>query len=166
MRRRAWRAQGQTFLPGAPPPAGHMAKTGKGRWMSLLQELLEHEHRVWRALVAGDAAADAALLAEDFVGLYPDGFADRAAHAGQLAAGPTVRDYCLSGARVVVLAPDLAILAYLASYRRPATPEVERMWVSSTWRRVETGWVNVFSQDTPCDPAALPQLSGLETQGG
>lgn len=128
--------------------------------MPLLQELLEHEHRVWAALVAGDAAADAALLAADFVGLYPDGYAGRDDHAGQLANGPTVQDYTLSDARVIELAPDLAILAYLAEYSRPGGAKVERMWVSSTWRRVglepQMGWINLFSQDTPCDVPFTP----------
>ncbi len=124
--------------------------------MGLLEELLAQEHRVWRALVAGDAAADAALLAEGFVGLYPDGFAGREDHAGQLAAGPTVRSYALDEARAIPLAPGLAILAYRASYTRPAGGPAERMWVSSVWRREGAGWINLFSQDTPCDAPFAP----------
>lgn len=124
--------------------------------MGLLEELLAQEHRVWRALVAGDAAADAALLAEGFVGLYPDGFAGREDHAGQLATGPTVRTYELDEARAIPLAPGLAILAYRAAYTRPAGGPAERMWVSSVWRREGAGWINLFSQDTPCDAPFAP----------
>src|SRR5690606_35782052 len=47
------------------------------------------ESRVWDALARGDADADRELLAEDFVGVYPTGFATRAEHVGELADGPT-----------------------------------------------------------------------------
>lgn len=122
----------------------------------LLNELLEQERRVWAALVAGDAAADQALLAPDFLGLYPDGYAGRADHAGQLAAGPTVADYRLEEARALSLAEGLGLLCYRAEYTRPGSDTVERMWVSSLWRRDRAGWVNLFSQDTPCDAPFRP----------
>ncbi|WP_151720118.1 nuclear transport factor 2 family protein [Gemmobacter serpentinus] len=119
---------------------------------SMLEEVLAHEHRVWQALVAGDRAADTALLAEDFVGLYPDGYAGRDDHSGQLANGPTVSDYALSEIRMIPLAPDVVILTYLAQYRRPGAARMARMWVSSTWRRGPVaGWINLFSQDTPAE---------------
>ena len=43
-----------------------------------------------KALAAGDAVGDRALLSDDFVGVNPTGFADRAAHAAELDDGPTV----------------------------------------------------------------------------
>ena len=46
----------------------------------LLQELLTLEHKVWAALMQGDAAADAALLLPEFLGIYPTGFAGRDDH--------------------------------------------------------------------------------------
>ena len=122
----------------------------------LLDALLAQEHRVWQALVAGDAAADAALLAPGFVGLYPDGFAGRDDHAGQLAGGPTVQSYEISAARALPLAEGVALLAYHASYTRPRGGPAERMWVSSVWRREGAGWINLFSQDTPCDAPFAP----------
>ncbi len=129
--------------------------------MDLLEQVLEQEHRVWGALRAGDGAADAALLAPGFLGLYPSGYAGRDDHAGQLAAGPTVATYQISAARVMDLGPDLALLTYHARYTRPKGGPAEQMWVSSLWQRQAqegvgageggAGWINLFSQDTPCD---------------
>ncbi|MCB1396067.1 MAG: nuclear transport factor 2 family protein [Rhodobacter sp.] len=116
---------------------------------SLLTALLECETRVWEALVAGDAAADAAALAEGFLGVYPDGFSGKAAHIAQLAAGPTVTRYRLDQARVLALTGDLAMLVYRAEYLRVGHEAAEVMYVSSLWRRRGAGWENLFSQDTP-----------------
>ncbi|MCU9837787.1 nuclear transport factor 2 family protein [Ruegeria sp. WL0004] len=117
--------------------------------MDRLNELLEQETQVWQALVSGDGAADAALLSPEFLGVYSDGFAGRDAHAGQLAGGPTVISFELSEARVIELAPDCAVLSYLARFRRVGRDGDEQMFVSSIWRRQAGGWINLFSQDTP-----------------
>src|SRR5690606_14487082 len=60
---------------------------------ALLAELIACETAVWQALVSGDAEADRAALAADFLGVYPDGFAGRDAHAAQLSGGPTVTGF-------------------------------------------------------------------------
>lgn len=132
---------------------------------SLRAEIEQLERRVWDALVTGDADADRELLAADFVGLYPTGFADRQDHVGQLQAGPTVADYRLTEQRIVVVGPEAALLCYRADYRRvgsdpaddragsdPADDRAggtETMYVSSLWCRRNGSWLNVFSQDTP-----------------
>ena len=110
---------------------------------------IDLERRVWDALVAGDADADAAMLAHHFVGVYPTGFADVRDHAGQLANGPTVTEYTIDDARVLQVADGHVMLSYLATYRRPGRDDAEQMYVSSLWSMVERRWVNVFSQDTP-----------------
>ena len=114
-----------------------------------LDLLLELEHAVWRALVDGTPDVDARLLATDFLGVYPTGFADRSDHAGQLADGPTVADYSLSDARVVEVSDAAALLVYRATYRRPDRADRAEMYVSSLWCRRGDAWVNTFSQDTP-----------------
>lgn len=119
----------------------------------LLDTLLACERGVWEALVAGDAARDAAALAEGFLGVYPDGFAGKAGHVAQLAAGPTVAVYVIDDARVLDLGEGLGLLAYRAEYRRVGRAEAEVMYVSSLWRRTVAGWENLFSQDTPAGPA-------------
>lgn len=123
---------------------------------TLLAELLAAETAVWQALVAGDAAADRALLAADFLGVYPDGFAGCEAHVAQLAAGPTVARFRLSDARALALGEGHALLAYRADYRRIGRSDDEAMYVSSVWRRGPEGWRNLFSQDTPATGCAVP----------
>ena len=114
-----------------------------------LETLLDLEHAVWRALVDGDPDADERLLSEDFLGVYPTGYAGRADHVSQLAAGPTVADYGLHDARLVAVTDDAAMLVYRVTYRRAGRADGEEMYVSSLWCRRGDTWVNSFSQDTP-----------------
>ncbi len=107
------------------------------------------ERAVWDALVRGDADADERLLSDDFLGVYPIGFADRSEHAGQLRGGPTVSSYEIDDVVVREVATGHALLTYAATYRRPGSDHDERMYVSSLWSQVGGEWRNVFSQDTP-----------------
>ena len=120
-----------------------------------IEYFISLERRVWDALVAGDADADRALLADDFVGVYPTGFAGRADHVGQLSDGPTVTAYSIARPVLVAIADDAALLAYAARFRRLADADEETMYVSSLWCRRDGRWVNTFSQDTPRG-AAVP----------
>ena len=122
--------------------------------MPVLDELLAVEEEVWAALAAGDADADARLLADDFLGVYGSGFAGKSDHCGQLADGPTVAGYELSEARVLELAADVVLLAYRARWvgaGSHGTGEATTMYVTSVWRRTDEGWRNLFSQDTPAE---------------
>jgi hypothetical protein len=120
------------------------------------QTIREAERAVWAALVAGDPGADHALLSEDFLGVYPDGFAGRDAHSGQLGAGPTVASYQIGEEHIRPLGPDHVLYSYRASYLRTGAETPEDMLVTSIWERREGGWVNVFSQDTPLTGEAVP----------
>jgi hypothetical protein len=116
-----------------------------------LGAFIDLETKVWDALCRGDAEADARLLAEDFLGVYPSGFAGRSDHAGQLANGPTVAEFELNDARLMVLTDNHVLLSYRADWRRFSTSErapAESMYVSSLWSHRAGGWVNVFSQDS------------------
>jgi len=106
------------------------------------------ETQVWEALVHGDSKADAALLTDDFLGVYPSGFSGRDDHAGQLAAGPVMREYALDQARLMVIGADHVMLSYRATYARVGG-EIETMFISSLWQRDGGDWRNSFSQDTP-----------------
>ncbi|MCC1494449.1 nuclear transport factor 2 family protein [Cognatishimia sp. F0-27] len=121
----------------------------------LCATLLHMERRVWAALVAGDAQADAALLSDRFLGVYGDGFTAKADHVAQLASGPSIAFFELDAARAMDLGERVALLSYRARFRRAATgAEEESMYVSSIWQRDHDGWVNLFSQDTPIQPEA------------
>lgn len=112
-------------------------------------EIVTHERRVWDALVQADKATDEHLLHRNFIGVYPDGFADRDAHTGQLASGPTVSAYTLSQIRTEQLGDDHTLICYRATFTRSGREAFEVMYVSSIWQRSAGGWVNIFSQDTP-----------------
>ncbi|MEM8930624.1 MAG: DUF4440 domain-containing protein [Acidobacteriota bacterium] len=114
------------------------------------------ERQIWDALVAGDAAADARLLADDFLCVHAEGFAGKADHVGQLKAGPVVADYSLSEARLLILAPDVVLLAYRVDWRPLDNDRSRTMTISSIWSRSEGAWRNVFSQDSMAPLEGVP----------
>lgn len=116
----------------------------------LLTDLLARETQVWQALVAGDAAADEALIDEGFLGVYPSGFATRACHVGQLVDGPSVASFSIMEPHSMHLGLENALLVYRAEYSRPDSAP-EAMYVSSIWRRRGPYSVNVLNQDTPAE---------------
>ena len=94
------------------------------------------------------------MLSDDFLGVYPTGFADRTSHMEQLIEGPTVAAFALHDARMLVVSESAVILSYRAEFERPSASgvsEPERMYISSLWCRRDGEWLNVFSQDTPAD---------------
>lgn len=119
-----------------------------------LEGIVALETRVWEALRTGNAQLDAEMLADDFLGVYPTGFASKADHCDQLANGPSVDAYDLQQLRLTVLNDDLVLLSYLAVWSRiqdGQTLEPEQMFVSSVWQRFGEKWLNTFSQDTPAE---------------
>lgn len=116
--------------------------------ITTLSELIAMERQVWDALRDGNAAADEALLSDEFVGIYPDGFSDKKGHVAQLSAGPTVLSFELDQERTLAAGQDYVLLMYRAQFRR-LDGRAARMFISSLWHRRETGWINLFSQDTP-----------------
>ena len=120
----------------------------------LLEDFIRLETQVWQALADGDADADGRMLSDDFLGVYPTGFADRKSHVEQPLDGPTVASFALHDARMLAVSESAVILSYRAEFERPtstAVSEVQRMYVSSLWCRRDGTWLNVFSQDTPAD---------------
>lgn len=115
----------------------------------LIAELTAYETQVWEALAHGDREADNRMLSDDFLGVYSDGFADKADHVGQLQHGPTIKSYELSNQKVIRLGEGFAMLCYQATFRRMTRPSSETMYVSSLWKRAGSSWLNIFSQDTP-----------------
>jgi hypothetical protein len=118
--------------------------------------LLEHEIQVWQALIAGDAHLDRDLLLPDFTGVYPSGITGRAGHVGQLADGPSIKDFKLHEIHAFAVGTDHAMLCYRAEYQRVGASCEETMYVSSLWQRAGPDWRNLFSQDTPveiCNPS-------------
>ncbi|SFE76077.1 protein of unknown function [Sulfitobacter brevis] len=109
------------------------------------------ERAVWNALVEANTKADHALLASDFLGVHSDGFATKQDHTSQLADGPSVAWYEFESVQVRRLGTDHALISYRADFRRPDETGTETMYVSSIWEQTATGWLNIFSQDSPKD---------------
>ncbi len=118
-------------------------------------DLLDLETRVWQALVSGDGSVDAQMLSEDFLGVYPDGFAGKEAHVGQLDGGATVADFRLSEVQMRSAGARAALLVYRADFQRVGRKDWETMLVSSLWELRDGGWINTFSQDTPLTGEAV-----------
>ena len=119
-----------------------------------IEDFIGLETKVWRALAEGDADADGRMLSDDFLGVYPTGFADRTTHVGQLIDGPTITSFALHDARMLTVSESAVLLSYRAEFERPtstAVSEVQCMYVSSLWCLRDGEWTNVFSQDTPTD---------------
>ncbi|MEY2425941.1 MAG: hypothetical protein QOI61_1513 [Actinomycetota bacterium] len=119
-----------------------------------LEFIVQRESQVWDALVHGDAAADEAMLAPDFLGVYATGFADRATHAAQLVNGPTMASYEISAARMVTISDSAVLLCYRATYRPLLQGEAgaaATMYISSLWTESDGEWLNLFSQDTAAE---------------
>jgi len=117
-----------------------------------IDHFIELETRVWEALTAGDAKADETALSDDFVGVYPTGFANRDEHTRQLTNGPTVATYTLSQQRMFAVSDSAVMFSYRADYARivdGVVSALEAMYVSSLWCDRDGTWVNTFSQDTP-----------------
>ena len=129
----------------APPPLPSDA--------DLLHALTTCERQVWEALVRGDQSADAALLCDSFLGVYADGFANKADHTGQLQQGPTVQTYQLDQMQARPLGLEHALLSYRATVLRVGRDTSDVMFVSSIWQRHGPDWRNIFSQDTSGLPA-------------
>jgi len=62
-----------------------------------------------------------------------------------------VQSYTLEQAQAKRLGAQHALLSYRADFTRPGESAPHSMYVSSIWERRGGGWINLFSQDTPCD---------------
>jgi len=113
-----------------------------------LQFFVDLEQAVWQALIDGDANADARLLSDDFLGVYPSGFASLDDHVSMLDDGPIVASYDLSDARLTMVSETAALLSYQADFVRPGDPSTIVWYISSLWCNRDDRWVNTFSQDT------------------
>ena len=111
-----------------------------------LSFFLALERQVWDALQRGDAAADARLLADKFLGVYGSGFESKAQHVAR-AAKPTVSQFELQAPRLIRVSSHLVLLAYSANWV-DRQGKSRATYISSLWERAGEGWQNIFSQDT------------------
>ena len=116
-----------------------------------VNQFIALESQVWNAFVAGDAEADARVLADNFIGVYSTGFTGKQAHCAPLRNGPLARRYEIREPQILVLSESLVMLLYLAVWERASGSSdsvPEKMYISSLWQNADGHWKNVFSQDT------------------
>ena len=116
-----------------------------------IEKFLQLEIEVWDALVTGDIEADIRLLADNFLGVYDNGFSGKNEHTSQLQNGPTVAHFNLSEAIIQVLSEKVVLLSYRADWVRfenASENNMESMYVTSIWKSSDGTWKNIFSQDT------------------
>jgi hypothetical protein len=119
-----------------------------------VQQFVTLESQVWEAFVAGDAQADARVLADNFIGVYSTGFSNRAEHCSALRNGPIAQRYEIQDPRILVLSDSLVMLMYLAVWERANSAPgrvPKKMYISSLWQNADGHWKNVFSQDTKAE---------------
>lgn len=107
-------------------------------------------------LADDDISADSSLLDPQFVGVYATGFDSKDDHVAQLRNDPVVGSFAIEDPRLLVFAPDTALLAYRATFTPAGKADaqvVHTMYVSSVWKQRGANWVNVFSQDAMADEA-------------
>jgi hypothetical protein len=114
------------------------------------REMIARERETWELYRARDVAGLAAITAEDFRDIYPDG--TLVTKAAYLADVPTVdvESYTLDRFHVIRVTETCVVLAYeaRAKGRTPRAGEIEsEVAVTSLWARRDGRWVNVFYRE-------------------
>ena len=127
------------------------------------------EKEVWEALKNKDKAADARLLADDFVGLYGTGFATKADHINQMDDRYTLEVYKILDVKVIRLRPTMVLLLYKGTCK--GTGEWAQVcarsdYISSLWVERDGQWLNLFSQDTIAETAADAPKAAIASGDG
>ena len=117
---------------------------------SLAEQLVAHERRTWELYARRDVAALAALTAEDYSDIYPDGtVVDRAGYLADVAQ-VRVDSFALSDFHVFMLAPESALVTYVARGvgQTPRAGEIRsEVAVTSGWALRNGEWRNVFYRE-------------------
>jgi hypothetical protein len=109
------------------------------------------EREVWDALMKKDKAADAGLLADDFVGLYDTGFGTKSEHVNQMDDHYAIDSYTIQDARILRLSAEAALVLYKSTCTGSGEWKqycAKPVYVSSLWVRRAGHWLGLFSQDT------------------
>lgn len=115
-----------------------------------LDELLELEHRGWRALCASEGADFyGSLMTEDALMVVAGGqLLDRAAVMASLNDAPPWQSYAIEDERLVELGDDAAALVYTGRANREGEPPFVAL-MTSVYTRGEGGWRLALYQQTP-----------------
>jgi len=96
----------------------------------------------------GDADFYASYLADNAIGVTPQGVFNKQQILQGMKNGKTFKSSKIEGSRAVALGPDAGLVTYRATFVASGEPPVE-MFVSTLYRRYHDGWKGVFYQQTP-----------------
>jgi hypothetical protein len=101
-----------------------------------------------RAHEKGDVAFYAEYLADDAIGVTPQGVLDKQQILAMLRSGGGFRASKIEDTRAIALSDDAGMVTYRAWLETPEWPARE-VFVSTLYRRYADGWKGVFYQQTP-----------------
>lgn len=120
--------------------------------MSLLDQIIECEHRVWRSVVSKDGTALAEVFADDYVEVTADG--KRVSKDSVVEESPIVDEiesYVIANPRIIELGSNAVVLSYhltLVGKLSGETISPRTRWATSVWRRAEGQWQCCLFQQT------------------
>lgn len=129
-------------VPMSGAPAPHQA--------SASQSLTDQEKSVWQTIKDGNTEHFAAMLADDFVLVTPDGFENKSQTIDEIKKDK-LTSYTLSEWRTVSLGADAGVVFYKADqeWSDPAGKTQHAIsYCTSTWRNSGGHWLAVAHQET------------------
>ena len=98
-------------------------------------------HAQWDGWKNRDAAANNAIIADDFTSFWPDGSRHVGKPTAQQMAEQPISGYTLSEFRVVPVGVDTALVTYFAAIKVPGNDAAFHMAVGEVWVRRGGQWV-------------------------
>jgi|SRR5215207_9372822 len=114
------------------------------------EELISKEKRTWELYKSKDVKALAGLTSEDFYSIYPAGEVVDKKQYLQDVLDIEVRDYALSGFKVIMLNEGAAVVVYKAKVHGVVKGKElkSEVAVTSGWARRGGRWLNVFYRES------------------
>jgi hypothetical protein len=121
--------------------------------MGIADEILELEHRFWRAMISRDVETATAMMADSSIITGAQGVSeiDKATFAKMLAGGGwTLRDYSFEEVKVIAPTADVAVIGYrVVEHVEFEGRQLElRAADASTWVREAGKWVCVLHTES------------------
>jgi hypothetical protein len=106
---------------------------------------------MWDAYRTQDAVRHNALLADDYMAIFPDGTARAGKPTPQDIAAASMSRYTLSNLHTELLAPGVALVTYAATVEGPSGGQIVHATysVGNVWVLRNGSWVNRYYQGTP-----------------
>ncbi len=118
-----------------------MQTAGNGSIAEMTEAISARLHAQWEGWKNRDAAANNAIIADDFTSFWPDGSRHVGKPTAQQMAEQPISGYKLSEFRVVPVGVDTALVTYFAEIRVPGNDAAFHMAVGEVWVKRGGLWV-------------------------